>query len=249
MLFAIALVLAAGSARAAKNHRDIDTNTSSGDTIITHIADGGDWKTTITIVNLSSTKAAAFTLNFYGDDGAPKTFPWVGIGSHANVTGTLAPAGEMVLETAGTAVNTSQGWGQFDYSSSGDISGYAIFTNKNGQEATVPFESEIVQQQALAFDNSNGHTMGVALVNSNSLAVLKVAAVFCDGDGKIIGTDIFTMKPLVHTSFILRDRWPFTANRRATVSFWTDSWGLAVLGLRVNSVFALTSVHALETHD
>ena len=47
-----------GSARAAKNHRDINTNTTYGDSVITHIADGGDWKTTITIVNLSSTKAA-----------------------------------------------------------------------------------------------------------------------------------------------------------------------------------------------
>ena len=113
----------------------------------------------------------------------------------------------------------------------------------------VPFESTIVNQQLLVFDNTNGHIMGVALVNLDPYSDLTVAAVFCAEDGSIIGTDIFTMKPLAHKSYVLSDRRSVTANRQGTIYFRSASYGLAVLGLRFNSSGAFTSIHSLETHD
>jgi hypothetical protein len=157
-------LLAAMSANAAKRtHPDIDTNTAYGDSVITHVADGGGWKTTITVINLSSAKAAAFTLNFYGDDGKPKQFSFVGVGSYAVLTGTLAPAGEVIIKTTGSGTASAQGWASFDFSTSDDISGFSVFSYSNGQEAVVPFESIIDDQQLLSFDNTGAQGMGVAL--------------------------------------------------------------------------------------
>jgi hypothetical protein len=227
----------------------IDTNTAYGDSVITHIADGGGWKTTITVINLSSFKAAAYTLNFYGDDGNAKQFSFVGIGNSGMVTGTLAPAAEAIIRTAGTATPSTQGWAIFDSATSNDISGFAVFSYVNGQEAVVPFESSIDDQQLLSFDNTGGQGMGVALANSSSYQVVQVLATCYDDRGVIIGTDTFAMQPLTHAAYIFKDHWPFTANRRGTMRFKAANWGLAVLGLRFTPAGAFTSVHALKTND
>jgi hypothetical protein len=77
--------------------------------VITHLADGGAWKTTMTLVNLSSVNAVAFTLRFYGDDGSLKQFPFLGVGRHSVLTGTMNPAGSLVIETSGfTSDSTTQ---------------------------------------------------------------------------------------------------------------------------------------------
>ncbi len=244
------LVLAGISANAAERIRpSIDTNTAYGDSVITHVADGGGWRTTITVINLSSTKAAAFTLNFYGDDGNAKQFSFVSVGNYSMLTGTLAPAGEVIIRTTGTATASAQGWASFDYSSSNDISGFSVFSYANGQEAVVPFESAIDDQQLLSFDNTGGQGMGVALANSSSYQAVTVTATCYDEQGVIIGTDTFTMQPLTHTAFIFKDHWPFTANRRGTMRFNAANQGLAVLGLRFTAAGAFTSVHALWAND
>lgn len=255
-IVAVAVVAVAGMPAFSASHRihtSIDTNTSFGDNVITHMADGGVWKTTITVVNLSTTNAAAYTLNFYAEDGAPQAFTFKGIGSASFLTGTLNPSGSVVIETQGftTDPTTHVGWAQFDFTGTSDnISGYAVFTHQSGQEAVVPFSSDIESQQVLAYDNTGGLGTGVALVNSNFLSTLTITAIFCDENGKTIGTDVFTMNSMTHQSFILTTKWPVTANRRGTVYFKTGTdIGLAVLGLRFNPQGAFTSVHSLETFD
>ena len=96
-----------------KPNPKIESGAGIGESIITHVADGGGWKTVITVANLSQDKAAAFTLNFYGDDGNPKSFSFAGIGTGSFVTGTLPVAGSMVIQTTGAGAGT-QGWAQFD---------------------------------------------------------------------------------------------------------------------------------------
>jgi hypothetical protein len=231
---------------------NLESASGIGNRIVTHIADGGGWKTFITVVNLSQSKVAAFKLNLFGDDGSPQEFSFEGIGRGSAATGTLAVGGSTVIRTTGAGSAITQGWGLLDFSGTTDsVGGYAIFSNSNGSEAAVPFESTIGENPVLPFDNTNGFGMGVALANSDFTA-MTVNATFKDGNGNVIGTNQFTLAPNTHTSFIFTDKWPFTAGRQGTVSFdcsdkfGSNAFGLAVLGLRFTPQGAFTSVAALE---
>jgi hypothetical protein len=57
---------------------------------IPHVADGGGWKTSITLVNCDA-GPASFTLNFWSDGGDMQS----------GVTGTLADGGTQTIETSG----------------------------------------------------------------------------------------------------------------------------------------------------
>jgi hypothetical protein len=125
-----------------------------------------------------------------------------------------------------------------------------VFSNSNGNEAAVPFESELADNQILSFDNTGGYGMGVALANSDSMT-MTIAVTFRNEDGSILGTDSFKMDSMTHTSFIFADQWPFTAGRKGIVYFEpTDSFGtasgLAILGLRYTPELAFTSVTSLQ---
>jgi hypothetical protein len=230
--------------------RMIASQVGTGEDIITHLADGDGWKTTITIMNLSQIRTASFYLNFYGDDGNSQSFFFGGVGDTTTIQGTLSPGGSTVLETTG-AGSLTQGWAQFDTSrTSPFVSGFAVFSNSNGNEAAVPFESDAANNQILSFDNTNGYGMGVALANSDDLTIT-IAATFRDENGNLLGTDTFTMGPMTHTSFIFADQWPFTAGQRGAVYFQpTDSSGtgsgLAILGLRFTPDNAYTSVTSFQ---
>ncbi len=190
-----------------------------GEGIITHLADGGGWKTTISLMNLSQKNAAAFVINFYGDDGNPLTLTFEGIGRGNRLTGTLAVAGSMVIKTTGVGSDTIQGWAQFDGLATSDaVAGYAVFSNSNGHEAAVPFESTLGENPTLPFDNRNGLGMGVALANAGFSAMI-ITATFKDSNGAILGTRQFTLAQKAHTSFIFADQWPFTAGKQGTVYF------------------------------
>ena len=241
--------------RAARSNRRlkplIASQVGDGDDIVTHLADGEGWLSRITIINLSQIKVADYTLNFFGDDGNNQSFFFDnGVGDATSLQGKLNPGGSIVFETTGTGTLT-QGWAQFDTAATSPyISGFAVFSNANGNEAAVPFESDAADNQILSFDNTNGFGMGVALANSGALEI-SIRATFMNEDGAILGTDVFNMGPGAHTSFIFADQWPFTAGERGTVYFEpTDSGGaalgLAILGLRFTPDLAFTSVASLK---
>lgn len=223
-----------------------------GNDIITHLADGGSWKTSITLINLSQDKPAVYTLKFYGDSGAAQSFSFEGIGSASTLTGTISAGGSTVIKTAGTSAVTTQGWAQFDFLGTTDsVGGFAVFTNGNGNEAAVPFESSISENPILSFDNTKGYGMGVALANSD-FSTVTVTATFKDGNGSVLRVSQFTMAPMTHTSFIFAEQWPFTAGQQGTVyfqcsdMFGPNAFGVAILGLRFTPRGAFTSVAAFE---
>ena len=147
----------------------VDSAVGIGNRIITHIADGGGWKTSIILMNLSLVKTASYTLNFYRNDGSPQQFSIEGVGGVTRLTGSLAVGGSVVIKTTGTSSSVTEGSGQFDSLATGDsIGGFAVFSNSDGSEAAVPFESTLSQNSILSFDNTNGLGMGVALTNGVS---------------------------------------------------------------------------------
>jgi hypothetical protein len=233
----------------AKPEPRIASQVGTGENIVTHLADGDGWKSTITIINLSQSKDAVYSLDFYGDDGNAQSFFFEGLGDNTIVQGALNPGGSIVLETTGTG-SLTEGWAQFDSSTSEYVSGFAVFSNSNGNEAAVPFESVLATNQILSFDNTGGYGMGVALANSDFMT-MTISATFRSEAGSVLGTDTFKMDSMTHTAFIFANQWPFTAGQKGIVYFEpTDSFGtasgLAILGLRYTPELAFTSVTSLR---
>src|SRR5579863_1604354 len=79
---------------------------SPSDILLVHIADGLQWTTTFTIVNLDTT-SASYTLYFYADDGTalPLSFTVGGaVYTGSSYNGVLAVNGSAVIETSGGPV-------------------------------------------------------------------------------------------------------------------------------------------------
>ena len=97
------------------------------------------------------------------------------------------------------------------------------------QEAVVPLETRNANSYLLAFDNTNGLMMGVAVENI-SAANAVIPVVICDDNGVVIGVPgaSIAVPGNGHSSFVLSDPalgFPVTANIRGTIEFDTPSGG------------------------
>jgi hypothetical protein len=221
----------------------ISSSTAIGDQVITHLADGGGWLTTIVLVNLSNAPAS-FDISFFDDTGAPYAFPFVENGNVSALTGQQIPAGgRWTINTVGSAGGyTTTGWADIT-NATGNIGGYAIFQYGN-QMATVPIESWNGSRLILPFQDGNGIAMGVALVNPCT-GPSDVTVTFRDNYGSLIFADSFPMTPGQHTSFVVRQRWPALAGRVGTALYETNGC-LSGLGILANSAGAYTTVFSLD---
>lgn len=194
----------------------LDNGVWNNDLVVTHMADGEGWRTTIKFVNLSQVNAAAFAIYFFGNDGNPVVFPFSGSdiiegpGNYSSFTASLEPGGSITIQTAGGS-SLTEGFGLLEdgasFQSSPNVSGYGIFTYQNGSEAVVPFESVTPRNpgQVFAFDNTNGYGVGVALVNltkiDGAIVPITVTAYFYAETGTPIGSpQSFTMTAGQHPS-------------------------------------------------
>ena len=136
--------------------------------------------------------------------------------------------------------------------SNGPLSGYAVFSN-GATEAAVPLQTQIGTTFRVAFDNTNGASTGVALVNlaggqanltatvwdeyGTQLATLPVALTLTDANGN------------GHDSFMLPGRIAATANIRGIIQFQGNPGSQLVppgqltgLGLRTDANNLFTSI-------
>ena len=220
-----------------------------------HLVAQGIWNTTFTLVN-KGTSTATSRLNFFNDYVGPLNLPL----SFPQAPGTavsatsldrdIAANASVVISTAGSGSSPYQ-VGSAQLSATGSVDGFAIFHLIPGsQEAVVPLETRNASSYVLAFDNTGGVVLGVALQNvANTAATIPV--VIRDDTGAIIsppGTAL-SLQANGHSSFVLSQRYSFTANKRGTVEFQTPSGGrISVLGIRttpVNNTLTLTTVPAL----
>jgi hypothetical protein len=207
---------------------------------LAHIADGGQWTTTFTLVNLD-TVPAPYTLDFYADDGSPLTLGIVGIGAVTTTSGVLPVNGSTVLQSTG-GQTLRQGWAYLDTTQS--VGAEAIFTSQVSGRAN--YEAAVAIDQAstsieIAFDNSGGYFTGVAIANTDNNFPANVTVTFSDPQGVQIGTGNFALQPSGHTSLLLNLSYPFTAGLTGTVAFTSDNGSIVGLGLRFNPTGPFTS--------
>lgn len=215
--------------------------------VISQIADGGgEWKTTITLVNLD-TVPAPFTLRFWRPQGTSLTIPIAGSTTATDVIeGTIPVGGTRIIETQGGATPLVQGWGEL--TTTRHIGGLAVFrqraASRPDQEAAVSVTS-IGTRFVLPFDNTDNFVTSMALVNSSSNIGAAINVVIRDEAGLQIGTDTISLSGRGQTAFELRERMASTRNRRGTAEF-TSTSTITGLGLRFNPGGAFTSFPVLK---
>jgi hypothetical protein len=129
------------------------------------------------------------------------------------------------------------------------MDGFAIFHWAPGaQEAVVPVETRNAPSYLLAFDNTGGVVLGVAMENPTFQAA-NIGIVIRDDAGVQLATDSIPMPATGHMSFVLSTQYPVTANIRGTIEFDTPAGGrISVMGLRFTPPNnALTTIPALAT--
>ncbi len=233
-----------------------------------HLAAEENWTSTFTLFN-KSVFAATSRLSFFGDAAVdptgngplllPLTFP-----QEAPVSGPLlattfdrplAAKASLIVNTAGPQ-NTPVLVGSAQLASSNEVDGFAIFHQiPSGQEAVVPMETRRASSYLLAFDNTNGLVLGVAVQNVMAQPAV-IPVIIRDDTGVIISSPgaSISLAANGHTSFVLSDAttgFPATGNKRGTVEFDTPSGGqISVLGLRFTPPNnALTTIPALANVD
>lgn len=218
--------------------------------VISQLAAGGSWKTTLYVYNPGTASAVARIL-FYDENGAALTLPMTvtqagaALSTAASVIERTLQADSGLLIEVDTQTSATQvGWA--DVRGSATLAGYAIFRQKNGDgseyEGTAVLDARAPTSVLLPYDNSNGFSTGVALVNLSS-STADVVAILRDDNGAQLGQVPFSMAAGGHTSFSLPDRFAAIAGRRGVVEFQTtQAAGLAALGLRFNPTLSFTSI-------
>ena len=210
---------------------------------IAHIADGADWKTTITVVNLLSVPQRV-TLSFWDDNGQKWALPIAGGISVEQKFFDLQPNASGFLETSDSAAKVLTGWATVDGSVSGSsgVGASAIFRShaagRQDSEAVSAMSVATTKGVILPFDNRNGFTTGVAIANAGTSGIIPIT--IRDDVGAVILTHNLPLSPGGHTSFNLIDKYPQVAERAGTLDFGSGT--SAVLGLRFNPGFSFTSV-------
>ncbi len=209
--------------------------------VLSHIAAGGSWTSTITLIN-TATVPVPLTVAFRDGSGNALTLPVTisqggavqGPSPASSVDATLQPKATLMLSLGENLAGLEVGWAEV--LGAGPVCGYAIFrTVAAGQasEGTVPLQTQFPPAMALPFENTGGFTMGVAMANL-SAAPATVTATVWDEAGTLVGTA--TLDPIPangHTSFVLGGRIGLTVERRGMVRFESsEAGGLAGLGLR-----------------
>ena len=229
---------------------------------LSHIADGGSWKTIITVVNLSNQPRNA-SLLFWDSSGNPMMLPIEGIGTNARIDLSLAANGNATVETAGIHdAPTQVGWASILSDFPDDIGAIAVFRNHISdrladQEAAVQLQRRSESHFLLPFDHTNGLATGVAFANpaqstdSVTTGSASLVLTFRDEAGNILLSTTVTTAPGNHVAFSLTDQYPDLANKRGTLEVVLSNartltaGSVSALGLRFTPLGSFTSVNPI----
>ncbi len=227
-----------------------------------HIAAEENWTTLFTFVNKGAAPAEA-RLSLFGDAvdptgngplAVPVAFPQQTAGSGpllaSSLDRTLAANASLIVASAGAQAPPVL-VGSAQLAATGAVDGFAIFHLIPGaQEAVVPMETRNASSYLLAFDNTGGVVLGVAVENVSAQAAV-IPVVIRDQNGTVIGTPGATLSLAAngHTSFVLSTSYPVTVGQRGTIEFDTPAGGqISVLGIRttpLGTTNTLTTIPAL----
>jgi hypothetical protein len=218
--------------------------------VMSQIATGGDWKTTVVLVNTSDSPSA-FALRFRDDNGAdwPVSLLRLGptqadLGNVSNLSDTIPPGGMFTYQTREQPQAQIRS-GYAELVTGTGIKGQAIFqqTNPGGfdYEAAVPMSAGS-KHFLLAFDNVTADGIATntatALVNQNQGSGTQITARVRDEQGQLLDTRQISLSAGQHRAdMLLGLLGSSVSGKRGTVEFESDGSDIAALGLRFRGPF------------
>jgi hypothetical protein len=202
--------------------------------ILSQIADGGGWATTIVLVNTAATAGNA-QLSFQQDLNNGTSAPWSpSLNGQVTPSVSVPAGGAVFLETPGTAPFTQ---GYATVTADAGIQAFAIFklhvAGRQDQEGTA-LAFAAAQEVLVPFDNTNSNTTSVALVNTAQAQTFQAQF---QGTASGIG-----VPSGAHVPFQLVTDVPSTAGQLGLADFTSTTSPFAMLALRFNSSGAFTSI-------
>lgn len=221
---------------------------------IPQIAFGGGWKTTITLMNMDG-RESKFRLLFAdssGRDTSVRINTPSGIQSASAVSGTLPANGSGTIELPDSGILT-QAWGFLIHNGiggvEGTIAGHAIFqqqvAGKPAFEAVAPINPFFERRVRLPFDNANGYSTGMAVVNTDTVQATFTGQVYSEA-GEALGSGSFTLPMLGQRTFVLSEMFPAAKDRRGMIELTSSGRSACSLGLRFHPSGAFTSTTPLS---
>ena len=214
---------------------------------ISQIADGGDWETTLILVNTGSGPAPV-SLRFTQPNGTPWTLPVAGTDGVSEYSDIIPAGGSRIIDTAGTAPVLSQGWGEVI--TSGSVAGTAIFRQRlsavRDAEGAVPLSLSSTRKFVLPFDNSQGFVTAMALANQDPTQATVVMVTLRDQNGNVLGNGLVDLGPSGRNAFVLPAQFSETANAQGVAEFSSPNVDLSALGLRYNPIGSFTSMPPID---
>ncbi len=240
------VVLSAANAVNSPITVPVTMNVSGGRQVLSQLADGRGWQTTITLVNMENTPSG-FTLRFWAQDGTPLRLPIEGNPGRLEAYEGLIPAGgSRTIRTAGTDAALSQGWAELE--TVRQIGGLGIFRERvSGRpdlEAAVSVTNP-ASRFLLAIDNLQNYTTSMALVNTSTQQSRGLNISARMENGTALFQDTINLPPRGQTAVASTDRFPATRNQRGVLDMTNTSGDFTGLGLRFNPTGAFTSFPVL----
>jgi hypothetical protein len=198
--------------------------------VISQVAAGSGWETTIYLINTSATAVNSAIVNFHNDQGSPLSLAVTTSqqGFSQSITASLLtlimnPATTVTIHTtAPQNAALQQGWA--DIAATPGVGSYAIFrqTLPNGvvAEGTSAQQGNFLPSLIVPFDNTSNNTTTVGLVSLSSAPVVITATIW-DENGNFVGApqSIPALNPLGHTAFAIPTMFPATNGKRGFVRF------------------------------
>ncbi len=223
--------------------------------VISQVASGGGWKTSIYLINNSVT-AVPVTVQFWSNNGVALQLPvtltqtsGVTVSTGSTVSGTIAPNDTLLIDSDTGASLETTGWA--DISSIGNLTGYGVFhyTSPQGvqSEGTIPLESAFTSTFILPYDSISSSATGVALTNLTLGNAASVIATVWGNGAKQLASQRISVPAGGHTAFLLGTSFPITAGNRGIIEFSApSSVQITGLGLRVDGSGGITSLPVLH---
>jgi hypothetical protein len=226
--------------------------------VIPHFAVGAGWRTEVQVYNMDSRPVDVAVL-FYATDGTSVSVPvsFQGEGFTNAVGGKMTvqvgAMASIVLEDLFGTLPQTTGWilvtPSVSSSAGGQIGGLAILRYRGSSapqsEATIPVESCVDHNFLLSFDNTNGFSTGVAIVNPISTGENTIQISLRNQDGKFLDNGKMILGPRNQVSFDLGKTYPATADQRGTMVV-TGLSCLAGIGFRFSPDATFTTLHAVS---
>ena len=214
-----------------------------------HIAVGGGWHTTITLVNLLPSATTA-QVTFFSDSGSALVVAATGQTANSQYSMNIPATGSATLVLPDSGPNVT-GWAKVTASNSGVLRGQVDFVYHPGAgtnwEGVVPLTPDLASTGncilplplptagtiSFPFDQTSGLAVGLALSNVTQISQ-PVAITFVDQNNATIVTDTITLGPLNHMAFMLPDKYPALASRAGIVRITGTTQVVSALALQAS---------------